>query len=263
MVEYGKRNPHETTLKEVDRVAKKQKTCSSKTADALAKLIKAVDKARSQVQQGDASQVQAVLAELLNEVSRLGTSAQLASETKDLHGAVSKLGKVVDRHYSTDVCKAARETELDRLALNQVIAEHLYHEGQFDIGDCFVGEAGLPDGSLMKQPYSSMHTVLQQIHQRNLRPALDWVVQHRQQLGVCTAFEFSLHQLAFLQTLQDQGEWQGSARRGGDVVMPCGHVIAEHNDFRRIGSIGPCSVPALLSMGVGGGSKAEGRSSLG
>lgn len=119
----------ETTLKEVDRVAKKQKTCSSKTADALAKLIKvrsstswansraplfnrrteyhagfsdtplrcnvqAVDKARSQVQQGDASQVQAVLAELLNEVSRLGTSAQLASETKDLHGAVSKLGKV-------------------------------------------------------------------------------------------------------------------------------------------------------------------------
>lgn len=102
-----------------------------------------------------------------------------------------------------------------------------------------------------------------QIHQRNLRPALDWVVQHRQQLGVCTAFEFSLHQLAFLQTLQDQGEWQGSARRGGDVVMPCGHVIAEHNDFRRIGSIGPCSVPALLSMGVGGGSKAEGRSSLG
>lgn len=45
----------------------------------------------------------------------------------------------------------------------QVVAEHLYHEGQFEIGDCFVVEAGLAEAERLKRPYASMHTVLQQV----------------------------------------------------------------------------------------------------
>ena len=50
-----------------------------------------------------------------------------------------------------------------RRSPRQVIAEHLFHEGQFEIGDAFVGEAGLGDGEALKRPYASMHTVLQQV----------------------------------------------------------------------------------------------------
>ena len=39
----------------------------------------------------------------------------------------------------------------------QVVAQHLYHEGHFDIGDAFVEEAGLAQGGALKAPYASMH----------------------------------------------------------------------------------------------------------
>lgn len=45
----------------------------------------------------------------------------------------------------------------------QVVAEHLFHEGQFEIGDVFVGEADVAGGEALKAPYASMHAVLQQV----------------------------------------------------------------------------------------------------
>ncbi|GAB4815761.1 hypothetical protein N2152v2_002807 [Parachlorella kessleri] len=211
----------DSTLKEVERVAKKQKTCASKTSETLSKLIKVLDRARLVAEAEDAAASAApALAALEAELVSLDASKQLADQTKELHGAVGKLGKAVDRFFSTDVCKAARDVELDKEALNQVVAEHLYHEGQFEIGDCFVREAGLVQGEQLKRPYASMHAVLEQgqqrglnlalawIHQRDLGPALEWVREHRHQLGGGrpSAFEFSLHQLAFLQALQDRGQ---------------------------------------------------------
>lgn len=45
----------------------------------------------------------------------------------------------------------------------QVIAEHLFHEGLFDIGRRFVEEAGVAGGEALQRPYASMHTVLQEV----------------------------------------------------------------------------------------------------
>lgn len=45
----------------------------------------------------------------------------------------------------------------------QVIAEHLFHEGLFDIGRLFVREAGVAGGEALQRPYASMHTVLQEV----------------------------------------------------------------------------------------------------
>lgn len=47
--------------------------------------------------------------------------------------------------------------------LLQVIAEHLFHEGLFDIGRLFVREAGVAGGEALQRPYASMHTVLQEV----------------------------------------------------------------------------------------------------
>lgn len=45
----------------------------------------------------------------------------------------------------------------------QVIAEHLYQQGHFGVGDTFVAEAGIPDGVRLKQPYLAMHSVLKEV----------------------------------------------------------------------------------------------------
>lgn len=45
----------------------------------------------------------------------------------------------------------------------QVIAEHLFHEGKFSVGEQFIAEAGVANGKALRQPYEAMHNVLTQV----------------------------------------------------------------------------------------------------
>ena len=44
----------------------------------------------------------------------------------------------------------------------QVLAEHFYREGRFDLGDLLAREAQLTNPDSLKAPYSAMHTILTQ-----------------------------------------------------------------------------------------------------
>ncbi len=48
----------------------------------------------------------------------------------------------------------------------KVIAEHLFREGRFDVGEIFAREAGLEGVEKLRQPYVAMHTILQQVFTR-------------------------------------------------------------------------------------------------
>ena len=71
------------------------------------------------------------------------------------------------------LCAAAASWCRSRLSppRPQVIAEHLFHEGLFEIGQVFVEEAGVEEGEALKRPYASMHTVLQEVRCAVLRCA--------------------------------------------------------------------------------------------
>lgn len=47
----------------------------------------------------------------------------------------------------------------------QVVAEHLFHEGKFSVGEEFIQEAGIPQGEALRKPYEAMHNVLQEVLQ--------------------------------------------------------------------------------------------------
>ncbi|KAL4447903.1 hypothetical protein ABPG75_005122 [Micractinium tetrahymenae] len=201
----------EAALNEADKAAKKQKVCAAASADAVNRLLQALQRARARLLADPGASPQAVLAELQAELAGAELAAGMTGATKELHGAVSKLGKIVDRAFSQDISKAYRaDRPLDQRALNQVIAEHLFHEGLFEIGQLFVEEAGVEDGEALRRPYASMHTVLSEIQRHNLAPALEWVREHEAALagpgGAPSAFEFSIHRLAFLALLKEQGE---------------------------------------------------------
>ena len=51
----------------------------------------------------------------------------------------------------------------DPALLARVIAEHLYREGRFALGDALAAEAGLMDAEGLRAPYCDMHTVLEQV----------------------------------------------------------------------------------------------------
>lgn len=51
----------------------------------------------------------------------------------------------------------------------QVIAEHLYQQGNFTVGDTFVQEAGISNAAALKKPYTAMHAVLEQVCELHLQ----------------------------------------------------------------------------------------------
>lgn len=60
-------------------------------------------------------------------------------------------------------CKRIAASLTVHLAPMQVIAEHLYREGRFDLGEQFVAEANVPDADRIKAPYLSLHAVLEEV----------------------------------------------------------------------------------------------------
>ena len=67
------------------------------------------------------------------------TVHRLATEHRELHSTVSKVGKAIDRNFIADFASTSREdvfsgTEKTHL-LNQVICQHFYRQGMLDIAD--------------------------------------------------------------------------------------------------------------------------------
>lgn len=77
-----------------------------------------MSQAKAQLQAPDCD-VQHTLQGLHARLAQLKVAPRLAAETKELHGSVSKLSKVVEKSFSLDVCKAVRLQDLDQAALNQ------------------------------------------------------------------------------------------------------------------------------------------------
>ena len=50
-----------------------------------------------------------------------------------------------------------------QLATTQVVAQHLFQEGRFAVGEAFLREAKLPYGEKLKAPFAAMHSVLQSV----------------------------------------------------------------------------------------------------
>lgn len=52
----------------------------------------------------------------------------------------------------------------------QVIAQHLFHTGNFRVGELFVQEAGVPGGEALKEPFTALHEILVQVCAPGCRP---------------------------------------------------------------------------------------------
>jgi hypothetical protein len=241
--------PIEAALKEADRVIKRQKTCAAKTSGTLYKIIHSLEQSIERLSADDTLDPATAVDELAKTLDALDAVSAISADTKELHGAIGKLGKIVDKDFATDICASLRQIPMDRGILDRIIAEHLYHEGAFEVADAFVIEAGIEDGEQLKAPFASMHAVLEEIQKKNLGPALEWAEKNRDALrstnktrsnnngggsgggsngnntngGAArsvamtetnkkseehhpSAFEFSLHRLAFLQILEREGQ---------------------------------------------------------
>ncbi|KAI9555202.1 hypothetical protein GHT06_017717 [Daphnia sinensis] len=144
------------------------------------------------------------------------TVSRLASEHRDLHSSVSKVGKTIDRNFTQDYASTSFDrvfsgVEKEKL-LNQVICQHMYRHGFLEIGEELAKESGLEIHESSKQPFMLLNEILEKLRHKNLVAALEWAQTHREKLmEQNSSLEFKLHRLQFLQLVSEGPEKQAEA----------------------------------------------------
>lgn len=129
--------------------------------------------------------------------------AGIASEHRELHSTVSKVGKAIDRNFiadfgATGIDDVFESTE-NRQCLNRVVCEHFCRQGMLDIAEELVKEARLEMDSGKREPFFELNRISESLKQRDLRPALIWARQNRERLQMqFSSLEFKLHRLRFI-----------------------------------------------------------------
>lgn len=131
---------------------------------------------------------------------------RLTTDHRDLHGAVSKIGKTIDRNFVSDYSSTTRNDVLVHDAniqlLNKVIAQHLQRNNLDDVAETLINESKLPAEDVVPDPFSNLHRIWEAIYHGNLTEALEWTMENADKLEARnSSLEFKLHRIAFLKKL--------------------------------------------------------------
>lgn len=136
---------------------------------------------------------------------------RLSSEHRDLHGAVSKVGKVIDRNFVSDFTATTRtdalQDEENMMLLNKVMAKHYCRQGMDDVAQLLIKESKMPEDMAREvfeseRSFAEIYRIWKAIQQHDLKPALEWTSRFSNELiAKNSSLEFKLHRLAFLQII--------------------------------------------------------------
>lgn len=143
----------------------------------------------------------------------------MASDHKDIHSSVSRVGKAIDKNFDSEIssvdidgCWQADSQWL----LNEVMVEHFFRQGMLDVAEELCQESGLSVDPSQKEPFVELNRILEALKVRVLRPALEWAVSNREMLiAQNSSLEFKLHRLTVLYQLADG--WNYKSARGTAV----------------------------------------------
>ncbi|KAM0893267.1 hypothetical protein ACQ4PT_025224 [Festuca glaucescens] len=193
-----------------DRVVEKRTLSSTKVQEAIDQIVNEVTQAISKMQMMNTDSMDScdhshILAELKAKLNGVAPLNQLEGCQKELNVALSKYLKLLEKSFNPDISKAYRNVDFEASTINNIIANHFYRQGLFDLGDSFVHECGESDGSYLKSSFQEMYGILEAMKARNLEPALNWAAKnHDQLLQNSSMLELKLHSLQFVEILTNK-----------------------------------------------------------
>ncbi|GAU96273.1 hypothetical protein RvY_07741-2 [Ramazzottius varieornatus] len=135
------------------------------------------------------------------------TASKVSQQHRDVHPAISRLGKVIDRVFTQDFnvinCPESLEGPDKTSKVVEAIMEHLYRQGLLEVAHRLAEEAHVQVKAEKSLPFLEMNSVLQSLADKNVQPALQWAEKHRKQLEERHShLEYKLHKLQFLELLK-------------------------------------------------------------
>ncbi|XP_033215287.1 E3 ubiquitin-protein ligase RMND5A isoform X2 [Belonocnema kinseyi] len=213
--------------REVDKVLSKFGAINEHAVSVLRDLIAEIETLKRELEEYPANyeSTSAQHQELKLAMSKVrDTVHRLATEHRELHSTVSKVGKAIDRNFIADFASTSREdvfsgAEKTHL-LNQVICQHFYRQGMLDIADELAAEAGIKTEEGRKEPFTELNYILDCLKQKNLEPALEWATKHKDALlAQSSSLEFKLHRLKFIRLVQ-----QGPSKQSEAIMYARKHL---------------------------------------
>jgi len=178
--------------KEVERVVIKLNNLKDNMETGIDEQIAAIEKLQRDIAEdnnGEAN-ISSAQRDMVRQVSsKVNESVtRIATEHRDLHSAVSKVGKAIDRNFVSDFDSTSREDVFSGPSkehlLTEVILQHLYREGRLDISEALSRESGIAEYQEQKEPFLELNQILEALKARDLGPALDWVKTNREALNM-------------------------------------------------------------------------------
>lgn len=134
---------------------------------------------------------------------------RISAEHRELHGTVSKVGKVVDKNFVSDFTATTRtdalQDEQNIMLLNKVMAKHYCRQGMDEVAQALIKDSGMQDEVAQdifksESNFAEIYKIWKSIQKHDLKPALEWTRLHSNKLvEKNSTLEFKLHKLAFLQ----------------------------------------------------------------
>ncbi|KAI9121523.1 hypothetical protein K1719_008556 [Acacia pycnantha] len=188
-----------------DRVSKKQKLSTSKFQEVIDQVGFEIEQALAKIQSAQDSgpvDQKSILTDLKFKLNAIGALQQLEGPQKELNISLTKYQKLLEKTLNPDVSKAYRNVDFDFHIVNQIIANHFYRQGLFDLGDSIINEAGELNSNSLRSQFLEMHQILEAMRVKNLQPALTWISANRAKLAQSGSnLELKLHKLQFVEVL--------------------------------------------------------------
>lgn len=164
---------------ELQRVAARQRKLHRTSKECVAALLDSLDALEAELDAGGSAPESVARLEERKRAFQDATSSQ----QKELNGALTKYAKCVDKTLSFDLKRACRGAPLNVRFLECAVAEHLFREGEFALGEQFTEEAGLTVDASVTAPFAELHRILDALHGNDLAPAIEWARRHRRELA--------------------------------------------------------------------------------
>jgi len=215
--------------KEVERVITKFDNLHRNMDSGIDEQIAAIEKLQRDLVDennggSDISDAQRIMIkQLTNDVNK--RVSKIATDHRDLHSSVSKVGKAIDRNFVADFDSTSREDVFSGPSkehlLTEVILQHLCREGRLNISESLAKEAGVTEFQAQQEPFLEINRILEALKSNDLSPALDWVAKNREALNMWgttqlfstapggrhavlqkSSLELRLHKLQFVELLK-------------------------------------------------------------
>lgn len=184
----------------LDRVAKKQKLSYKNRIQEIDSLIQEVHKKKQSL---DETNEPISFQDLSQKIKQKDVLNQISKEHKEYHAILSKFGKTIDKNLNQGIMDFSRkDIRIDLTVLNEIISQHFYRQGKFELAEFLIKESNLKPNLELKEQFNEMYVILDNMSKKNLFPAMEWARKRVKELEkIQSDLEFQLHKIHFINLL--------------------------------------------------------------